>query len=63
MDCLVDSGESGPGGVVIGNLDLCAFDELVGDVPRGVGEISDSGDLDTKICSDVDSNIAGGVVG
>ncbi len=63
MDCLVDCGDGGPGGVVVGNLDLCAFDELVGDVPRGVGEIPDSGELNTEVCSDVNADITGCVVG
>lgn len=63
MDSLVDSGDGGPCGVVIGNLDDSSFDELVSDVPGWVGEVTDSGELDSKVLTDVDTDIAGSVVG
>lgn len=63
MDSLVDSGDGGPCGVVIGDLDDSSFDELVSDVPGWVGEVTDSGELNTEVLTDVDTDIAGSVVG
>lgn len=62
MNSLVDSGDGGPCGVVVGNLDNCSFNELVSDVPGWVGEVTDSGELDSEVLTDIDADIAGSVV-
>lgn len=63
MHGLVDSGDGGPCCVVIGDLDDSSFDELVSNVPGWVGEVTNSGELDTKILTNVNTNITSSVVG
>lgn len=63
MHGLVDSGDGGPCCVVIGDLDDSSFDELVSNVPGWVGEVMNSGELDTKILTNVNTNITSSVVG
>lgn len=63
MHGLVDSGDGGPCCVVIGDLDDSSFDELVSNVPGWIGEVTNSGELDTKILTNVNTNITSSVVG
>ena len=63
MNSLIDSGDGGPCCVIIGDLDDSSFDVLVSDVPRWIGEVTDSGELDAKILTDIDTNITSSVVG
>lgn len=57
MHSLINSGNGGPCCVVIRDLDDSSFDELVSDVPRWVGEVTDSCELNTKVLTNVNTDI------
>lgn len=63
MHSLINSGDGGPCCVVIGDLDDSSFDELVSNVPRWIGEVTNSGELDSKVLTNVNTDITSSVVG
>lgn len=63
MHSLINSGDGGPCCVVIGDLDDSSLNELVSNVPGWIGEVTNSGELDSKVLTNVNTDITRSVVG